>query len=112
MCQTVSATVPDPPINLAVDSGSVTSTTARISWNPPANNGGSAITGYPIWWDQGTGEWEERSAINTDTSDTINGLTANNLYKFKVLAKNAVGESAFSSRIEITTTATTVILCD
>ncbi len=59
-------TVPDPPT--ALIESSLSSTSMTISWIPPANNGGSPITGYPIWWDKGIGHWEVFDADNTGTS--------------------------------------------
>ncbi len=46
------AVVPNAPINLIRVAGSNTLTSIDLSWSS-SYNGGSAITGYQIWWNQG-----------------------------------------------------------
>jgi hypothetical protein len=46
--QIITAIVPDPPTAF---SGIQTSSSVVLSWTPPVNNGGSAITGYEVHWD-------------------------------------------------------------
>ena len=71
--------------------------TLTVSWAPPANNGGSAITNYKVQW-KGDGEtnWTtatpEKSA--TDRQHVITGLTNGTMYTVQVFARNATGLSA------------------
>ena len=46
-------TVPGPPIALTPDLAKTTLASVEFSWTAPADDGGSDITGYEIWWDQG-----------------------------------------------------------
>ena len=70
--------------------------TLTVSWAPPANNGGSAITNYKVQW-KGDGEtnWTtatpEKSA--TDRQHVITGLTNGTMYTVQVFARNANGLS-------------------
>ena len=50
---TMGPTVPRPPIDLTATSASTTLTSVEFSWMAPVYDGGSPITGYKIWWDQG-----------------------------------------------------------
>ena len=50
---TTALTVPDPPTTLIETVASKTSTSVTFSWTAPVNDGGSAITGYEIWSDEG-----------------------------------------------------------
>ena len=66
---TVAATVPGAPTSLtATASGS---TTINLSWTAPADNGGSAITGYRIEVSpNGTSNWTNRVANTASTTTT------------------------------------------
>jgi hypothetical protein len=53
----VCADLPDPPSQPNLEAATESSIT--ISWNPPANNGGSDITGYRIYMNPlSDGDWE------------------------------------------------------
>ena len=61
---------------------SSTSESVELSWTPPVNDGGLAVTGYEIWWDQGNSSW---AYLNTDytggTTMTIaTGLSGDTTY--------------------------------
>ena len=68
----------------------------RLSWLLPASNGGSAITDYIIQRSpNGTIGWPTiNDGVRTTTSYTVTGLTNGTRYYFRVLAKNAAGNSA------------------
>ena len=79
-----------------VDGRLVGSGNLEVSWTAP-NDGGSAITGYKIQWKSGTQQWST-SRQNTDTAspNLITGLTNGTAYTVRVLATNAIGDSAWS----------------
>ena len=45
--------MPDPPTALIETVESKTLVSAAFSWTAPDNDGGTAITGYEIWSDEG-----------------------------------------------------------
>lgn len=93
------ATVPDAPTSLH---GTPSTTSVALAWTAPANNGGSAITGYNIY----------RNSVKVNTSATTSfndtGLATSTAYSYYVTAVNAVGESVASNTINVTTGSTTV----
>ena len=104
-------TVPGAPTSLtATASGS---TRINLSWTAPADNGGSAITGYTIEVSpNGTSSWTDRVA-NTGTTTTTyshTGLSAGTTRHYRVSAINSVGNGAASNVDDATTddAATTV----
>ncbi len=70
---------------------------AFISFTPPVNNGGSAITGYTATCNPGP-----LSAIGMDSPITVGGLTNNQLYSCSVTASNSIGTSAASATADVT----------
>ena len=73
-------------------------TAIEVSWAPPADNGGSAVTSYILQW-KATGVEEysdtERRAVITDLTDlphTIEDLTTGQSYTVRVYAVTALGE--------------------
>lgn len=97
----IAASVPDAPtLNLA--STTATQSSITLVWNAPADDGGSDITDYQVWWDRGTNSWEQAElTTSTATSYTKSGLSAGNEYKFYVKAVNVVGTSDASSTTTI-----------
>jgi subtilisin-like proprotein convertase family protein len=88
------ATLPGAPtdLNAGAGNGSV-----FLTWAPPANNGGSAVTSYNIY--QGTSSGGETLLTNvTGTSFTATGLTNGTTYYFEVTAVNGVGEGPVSNQ--------------
>jgi len=84
-----SATVPDAPTGVTAVAGNGEAT---VSFTPPANNGGSAITGYKVISEPGG-----ITATGTTSPITITGLTNGTAYTFKVVATNSVGDSPESA---------------
>lgn len=74
-----------------------------VTWTAPADNGGSAITGYQITpYISGTAQ----TAVNTSATSTtysVTGLTNGTDYTFAVAAINAVGIGAQSAQSSIVT---------
>ena len=68
-----------------------------------SDNGGSPITDYLIYFDNGLGGSFQVLAETTtpDLSYTLTPVVAGTSYRFKVTAKNVVGESLLSSEVSI-----------
>ena len=112
-------TVPDAPRNVAVtptDHGHLV-----VTWEPPLNNGGSAITAYVVQWKESGDSWDERPdrQVRTSTHTTsheIQGLNASRFpiesstYDVRVIAANVVGNGPSSE--EATATPYTSLFID
>ena len=98
-------TVPAAPTIGTVDPGAASAT---VHWTPPADTGGSPITGYVVRAYNGTGTTVVRSqtAPASATSLVVTGLTNGTAYTFAVAATNAAGTGAFSARSVAVTPAT------
>ena len=68
-----------------------------LSWNAPASNGGSAVTGYRIYRSTSSGTEVFLIAVANVTSYRDNSTSKNVRYYYKVTAVNGVGESVQSS---------------
>ena len=90
----VAATVPGAPTGVAgiPGDGSVS-----LSWNAPASNGGSPITGYRITPYIGANAQTPILTGSTATMYNVTGLTNGTAYTFRVAAINAVGTGADST---------------
>ena len=91
------ASIPDPPTNvvsLYADHSFIT-----IGWNPPTYNGGSPVLGYNILWDSGLGlgfSYLDKTDHNIPIYSCSNGVIEGNVYSFKVIAFNVIGNSSTS----------------
>jgi hypothetical protein len=100
------STAPQPPTGLAASV--VSSSQINLSWTAPANNGGSAITGYKIERSANAGTtWGTVSANTSSVSATYSdtGLVASTAYMYRVSAINPVGTSSASNTTSATTSA-------
>ena len=89
------STTPGAPASLTVTSAD--STSILLSW-PVANDGGSALQGYKVYYNDGTGDHEfPRSGDALDRTETVTGLTSSTEYTLSVYAYNANGTSASSA---------------
>lgn len=81
----------EPPINLHISD--ITKNSISLAWQKPNYDGGSPITGYIIEKREGiSAKWSKANLTNvTDTRFTVTGLTQDETYEFRVMAKNAVG---------------------
>ncbi|KAK6747288.1 hypothetical protein RB195_000476 [Necator americanus] len=72
----------------------VTKDSCVLSWNPPADDGGSEITNYVVEKrDTKTNTWMPVSTFVTGTKLTVPKLVEGHEYEFRVSAENAFGRS-------------------
>ena len=90
---------PEPPINLRISD--ITKQSISLAWKKPNYDGGSKITGYMIEKREDTNKrWTKANLTNiSDTRYTVTGLTQDQTYEFRVMAKNAVGSISNPSSI-------------
>ena len=83
-------TVPGSPVLSASPSSA---TSVSLSWTPPTNDGGSAITGYKIEYSNGTSQYIILVANtgNTQTAYLHKGLVTGKVYTYRVTAINSIG---------------------
>ena len=95
----VAATVPGVPEHVRVTPHD--SQALDVSWEAPASDGGSAVTGYKVQWKKATGSWDTpedvSEAVVTGSTHTIPGLTEGTAYSVRVLASNEVGDGSASA---------------
>jgi len=89
--------LPDAPISLANNVAITSSSVVGLTWSAGVFDGASPIIDYRVFYDQGTGTWISLKTGITSTSYTVTGLTASQLYDFKVQARKIMGYSEFSS---------------
>jgi concanavalin A-like lectin/glucanase superfamily protein/fibronectin type III domain protein len=91
------------PLNLQAVSGG--SDRINLSWNTPASDGGSTITGYKIERSLDGLAWNVIVADtgNTNTTYENTGLTSNTQYFYRVSAINGVGTGSPSNTANATT---------
>jgi hypothetical protein len=80
-------TAPAAPTNVIAAGGN---TQVTVSWTAPADNGGSAITGYVVTPFIGAAAQTQVNVLNV-TSTVVTGLTNGTAYTFRVAAVNAIG---------------------
>ena len=85
-------TVPSQPRSLDLTAGD---TSVAASWQEPAADGGSVVTGYRLRWRTGSEDWQ--GANTTETEFTAAGLTNGDIYEFQVRASNFAGDGDWSA---------------
>ena len=105
----VAATVPGVPRSAAAEQGSTGE--LDVSWEAPAANGGSDITGYTVQWKEAAHSWDMPAnvseATTSDNSYTISLLSLGTEYSVRVIATNSVGDGPPSSEVKETAEAQT-----
>ena len=92
---TTDAGAPSSPRNLRALGRS--SSSIEVSWQPPLNDGGAAVTGYAVERSRSVnGPWQLRIANTgtTETSWTDTGLTPVTVWYYRVTALNRAGASS------------------
>ncbi|WP_420620303.1 fibronectin type III domain-containing protein [Candidatus Poriferisocius sp.] len=82
---------PSAPRNLRV---SADEDSATVSWNPPSNDGGAAITGYRADLYRNNTRVNRKNLSASQRSTTFTGLSADTAYQIRVSAENSAGRSA------------------
>ena len=86
--------VPGPPVPVsAVPYGSGV---AKLIWEAPTTNGGSAIIGYVVTPFVGASAQPKQAFGTPATTQMIAGLQNGKVYQFEIAAKNAVGLGPYS----------------
>jgi hypothetical protein len=73
----------------------------KVSWDPPAYDGGSPITGYTVTASRNTSNFKASFGPSA-TSGTIRSLINGKTYSVTVVAKNANGTGAASVAVSVT----------
>jgi hypothetical protein len=85
---------PNAPTGLIVTA--ISSSSLKLSWNPPSDDGGSAVTGYQI---QRNGTILVTNTGNNQTTYLDTGLSPQHQQTYRVAAWNVVGLGAFSANV-------------
>ena len=97
----IAPTVPSAPRSLTV---TVNYNSASLYWSTPQATGGSTLLGYLVEYSVDSGAtWTRRPLLSVFTRSTlITGLTGGTSHQFRVLAVNAIGNSAASNVVTMT----------
>jgi titin len=88
------ASVPTVPQNLVA---TASNGQVALSWNAPASNGGSAVTGYRIERSSDGITWNTISSGTVSTTFSVTGLTNGLTYMFRLAATNSIGDSVMTA---------------
>ena len=103
----VAATTPSQPTGLNVATGNAEGE-ITVSWQAPASNGGSAVTGYRVQWKKAADSWDTEADVShataTGTTHTITSLTGGVEYAVRVMATNSAGDGPASTEAKGTPT--------
>jgi subtilisin family serine protease len=78
------------------------SASMRVTWSPPADNGGAAVSGYKVITYRGSTVLKTVAVRGGTTSTTITGLTNGTAYRFVVSAQNSAGVGPSSRPVSAT----------
>ncbi len=95
------AVAPGMPTGLAATA--ISPTQINLSWTAPSNNGGYSITGYKIQYRVGSDQYSDLVAntASTTTSYSHTGITAGQLYLYRVYAITSFATGNPSSEVSI-----------
>lgn len=81
----------------------VSSSTANVSWSPPATTDGSSLTGYILQYSSGGSGTQSITLGPSVVFYELSGLSAGTTYSFRVLAVNGVGAGNFTDWVSVRT---------
>lgn len=87
---------PDAPVDLQIIEGDKQ---IILSWNPPSNNGGSAITGYKVYRGLSSGNEIYLNTVSNVTTYNDTNVTNGDPYFYEISAINDIGEGPKSIEI-------------
>ena len=91
-------TAPSAPRNMTLR---LNGTAVVIRWEPPADDGGSGITGYVVLRGMSQNDLSDIAETGTVLSYTDSGLVYNTTYYYAVVAVNDMGRSALSEIVSV-----------
>ena len=101
----VLAAVPTGPLSLTVTRGGQIQE-LDVSWQAPASDGGSDVTGYKVQWKEAADSWDTAADVSeatvTGTTHTITSLTGGVEYSVRVIATNIAGDGPGSTEVRAT----------
>lgn len=96
--------IPDAPVDTPVSTQNTNKNQLQITYEGVANNGGSPLTNYNLYIDDGNaGNFSVAIDNNLNKSYTFTGLITGRLYRIKYSAVNSIGESPASSALAVYT---------
>lgn len=100
------ATLPAPPgLCLGLAYSNRTPNSIRIKWQPPLEDGGTAMEEYSVYMAGGSAGSDEfvLAYSGTDTIAKVEGLSPGQRYTFRVKARNCAGWGAYSDTLSVVT---------
>ncbi|HUV24231.1 MAG TPA: fibronectin type III domain-containing protein, partial [Methanomassiliicoccales archaeon] len=94
-------TVPGKPLNLWTETGTQS---VILHWSPPADDGGSQITGYKVYRMMEGQSWYYVFTVGNVNQYTFSNLNGGQTYYFSVSAANDVGYGSRSNEVSATPT--------
>ena len=96
--------IAEPPSAPRLTSQQVNPTSMALSWTPPSDTGRPDITGYDVQYKKSSeSAWTLGPQAVTDTNAALTGLEPSTSYYVQVRAKNAEGDSPWTSTLSRTT---------
>ena len=83
-------------------SASATQTSITLSWQAPAEDGGTDVTGYQVEWSSDGGDWTELEADTAELSYEHGGLSVGTEYRYRVAALNSAGAGPWAELTQAT----------
>jgi subtilisin family serine protease len=98
---------PSPPMAPTSPSALSGNGLARLSWQPPASDGGSPVTGYDVYRGTSPGAESLLTTLGPVTSFDDTTVTNETTYYYEVSAVNGAGEGTRSAEVSVTPTGVT-----
>jgi fibronectin type 3 domain-containing protein len=76
--------------------------TLTLSWNPPGDSGGAAVTGYKLYRASTSGSETLLTTLGNLTTYTDTGLSNGTTYYYKLSAANSLGDGTASAELSAT----------